>query len=89
MLRQHLWQEIIKVIQPMEPMECLKMQKIRKYRFVGGGGTTMLFDSYNYTIKNTDVCGSLTTQSQVGKCGVFLVAEQRKDKTVSTQTRLV
>lgn len=49
----------------------------------------MLFDSYNYTIKNTDVCGTLVTNTAIGQCGVFLVAEQQKDKTVSTQTRLV
>lgn len=50
----------------------------RKYRFLSGGGTTTLFDTYNYTVKNTDICGTLTTNTSIGKCGVFLVLEYGK-----------
>lgn len=41
------------------------------------GGGTNIIDYYNRNMIIDDIIGTLTTQVQVGKCGVFLIAETK------------
>lgn len=54
----------------------------REYEYIGGKGETILLDTYNFTIKKTNTCGTVTAHcghvspKLEGNCGSFCVVEQ-------------